>query len=390
MPTMNDIYASAAPAYAPSADTALRFEANAKASDVAKLFVYGSVGGYGETSTRQTVVDIHRSKAKTIQVYINSTGGSAFDGLAIYNALRKSPARIEVHIDGLAASAASVIAMAGDEIRMPRGSFIMIHNPSTYTGGGAAHLKSVAARLEQMHEEFADIYSARTGLDRDEVKKQLDAETWFTATEAKAKGYADVIEEGKPIKATASGDVAIFAGVAVPRDFLPPEIFSSLQPAPEAPTPSPEPTKEAVKMDMETLKREHPELYAQITANAAQAAQNAVDRARTEGAAAERDRLSAIDEAAVPGYEELVASAKADPTQSASTLALAIVQRIRAQGASYLAGRASDAAPVNAVGTAPSASAHQTGAESTAAASKALVEAMLKDMEELGDEFDKD
>src|SRR5690606_6142572 len=111
-------------------------------------------------------------------------------------------AQVTVYVDGLAASAASLVAMAGDRIIMPRNAMMMIHNPWTFVAGDANTLLQVAAELEKVREAMIPVYQAKTGLTRDEVSRLLDAETWMTAEEAVELGFADEIEERKQIAAS--------------------------------------------------------------------------------------------------------------------------------------------------------------------------------------------
>lgn len=311
----------------------------------ADLFVYGHVGAlwWDDTSVDASAVvrQVRAFNGDLIRVYINSGGGSAMDGVAIYNALRRSSARVDVYIDGIAASAASVIAMAGDNIRMPRGSFLMIHNPYTQIRGFSKDLRATADVLDKMSSEFIKIYKARSNQTEEEITQALDAETWYTPEEAHKVGLIDEIEEAEEVVAYASDRVAIFAGVKIPKEFLPSSIYDTLRPAASISTPPATPKQEAVKMDQETLKKEHPELYKQIVASAAAAA---ADAAREEGAKAERERIAGIEEAAVPGFEDLVAQAKADPAMDGKDLAWNITQAIKTKGTKFLENRAIDAA----------------------------------------------
>ena len=112
----------------------------------------------------------------TLDVYINSPGGDIFAGFSLYNILNRHPAtKKNVHIDGLAASAASVVAMAGDTIKMPENATLMIHNAWTYTGGGAEDLRRTADELDRINDQIAGIYAARTGKEKDEISALTDS-----------------------------------------------------------------------------------------------------------------------------------------------------------------------------------------------------------------------
>lgn len=139
-------------------------------------------------------------KAKEILVRINSPGGSVFEGHSIYSALHKSDARVIVEVEGLAASAASVIAMAGDEIRVSKGAMIMIHESWGVTQGPAEDHIKAAELLRKINDEMADIYSARTKQTRERCLELMAEETWMGASEAKELGFCDAIipAKGKP------------------------------------------------------------------------------------------------------------------------------------------------------------------------------------------------
>jgi ATP-dependent Clp protease, protease subunit len=128
---------------------------------------------------------------KPIAVQINSPGGDMFEGLAIYNLLREHKAEVTVQVMGLAASAASVIAMAGDRIEMGLGSFLMIHNAWGLVVGNRLDFTAAAETFAQFDSAMADIYAARTGMDAKAIAKMMDAETFITAKEAVEKGFAD-------------------------------------------------------------------------------------------------------------------------------------------------------------------------------------------------------
>lgn len=137
-----------------------------------------------------------------LDVYINSDGGDVFAGQAMYSMLKRHPAHIHVYIDGLAASIASVIAMAGDKIYMPRNAMMMIHNPWTYSMGNAAQLRKTADDLDHIRKSLLVAYTDKSGMDETRLIDMLDAETWLSADEAIRYGFADEIEQGKEIAAS--------------------------------------------------------------------------------------------------------------------------------------------------------------------------------------------
>ena len=143
---------------------------------------------------------------KRVIVRINSPGGGVFEGFSIYNALARHPAEIVVEIDALAASIASLIAMGGDRIRMAANSMQMVHRAWTIAVGNGAELAQTVDLLNKIDENLVATYAARTGLDEKEVAVMLDAETWMTADEAVAKGFADEIGQELQVKASIPAD----------------------------------------------------------------------------------------------------------------------------------------------------------------------------------------
>ncbi|HFK1534911.1 head maturation protease, ClpP-related [Bacillus mobilis] len=161
-----------------------------------KLTVYGSIGGwFSENNAEAVRRKIQDVKAEKIHVHINSGGGSAFDGVAICNQLKQHSAEIIVHIDGWAASAASVIAMAGDKIIMPSNTMMMIHQASTFEYGNADLFEKTARDLRKIDSALAASYKKRFVGTDEELKQLLKDETWLTAEEAVALGLADEIAD---------------------------------------------------------------------------------------------------------------------------------------------------------------------------------------------------
>lgn len=166
----------------------------AGSTEEADLFIYEDIGPsfFGGVSAKQVADDLKAlGPVKVINVRINSYGGEVFDGIAIYTQLKAHSARIVVHIDGVAASIASVIAMAGDEIRISEAAFVMIHNPAGVCFGEAADMRQMADMLEKVRGSVIDVYVERTGMTAEALIPLLDAETWFTAQEALDHGFAD-------------------------------------------------------------------------------------------------------------------------------------------------------------------------------------------------------
>lgn len=131
-----------------------------------------------------------------LNIYINSPGGSVFAGLAIYNMLARNKAKKVVYVDGVAASMASVIAMAGDEIHIPSNAFLMIHNPWTIAVGNAKDLRKVADDLDQIATGAMNVYkeNLKEGITEETIQQLLDNETWLNGEEASRYFNVDVID----------------------------------------------------------------------------------------------------------------------------------------------------------------------------------------------------
>jgi ATP-dependent Clp endopeptidase proteolytic subunit ClpP len=185
-----------------------------------KIYIYGTIGAslWGPSvSAAEVIAQLEQDEDDPVALYINSGGGDVFDGIAMYNAIKRHKGRVTVHVDGLAASAASVIAMAGDEIIMPANTMLMVHNPWTMAIGGADDLRKTANILDQTRDAIVTAYRDKTGMDEDDLRALLDDETWMSAADAVTFGFADRIdaplEEEHASVAFASHDYSAFQKV---------------------------------------------------------------------------------------------------------------------------------------------------------------------------------
>lgn len=171
-----------------------RPEVRAASEDDATISIYGPIGASwdGEGVTVKRIASALRAVGeRNVTVNINSPGGDFFEGVAIYNTLREHKAKVTVNVMGLAASAGSVIAMAGDEIYMGEGSFLMIHNAWAVTIGNRHDLAEAAAFLEPFDAEMANLYANRTGMKVAEAAALMDKESWIGSARAIEDGFAD-------------------------------------------------------------------------------------------------------------------------------------------------------------------------------------------------------
>lgn len=173
-------------------------------NNVAQIDIFGDIVSEkwfdeetSATSFRDALKEL--GDVSTINLSINSGGGSVFDGIAIYNMLKSHKATVNVYIEGLAASIASVIAMAGDTITMRSGSMMMVHMPWTLSQGNAEEMRRTADTLEKTGDSIVDIYSERTGISSDDIRNIMNDETWLSAEEAVEQGWATKLDKKEAV-----------------------------------------------------------------------------------------------------------------------------------------------------------------------------------------------
>ena len=164
-------------------------KADNKTNEVEAL-IYGDIGW--DVSAKEFINELKALKPTALTVRINSFGGSAFEGLAIYNYLKGTKYDVTCYIDGLAASAASVIACGGKLI-MPKNALLMIHNLSSMVGGGSEDMRKQADVMDKVRDSIVSVYHDKTGLSNDEIIQMMDDETWLDGEQAKAKGFCDEV-----------------------------------------------------------------------------------------------------------------------------------------------------------------------------------------------------
>jgi ATP-dependent Clp protease protease subunit len=182
------------------------WEFKALAEKRGELYLYGEISGTSwykdDITPSHFIKDLAAlGEIDVLDVYLNSPGGDAFAGIAIYHALKRHPATVNVHVDGIAASAASVVAMAGDRIVMPRAATMMIHQAWGVGMGGKTDLRALADELERLDGQLAGIYAARTGKDAAVISAWMQSERWMNGDEALADGFADEVEADRQIAA---------------------------------------------------------------------------------------------------------------------------------------------------------------------------------------------
>lgn len=170
-----------------------------KSQTEAEVHIYDEIGYRGITAG-DFIKDLSEVKASTITLRINSPGGDVYDGVAIFNAIRRHSAQVNVFVDGIAASAASFIAMAGDQVVMSPHSQMMIHEAAGLVMGNAADMKQMADVLDKVSDNMAGIYAERAGGTTEEWRERMKAETWLSDREAVELGLADRVD-GEETKA---------------------------------------------------------------------------------------------------------------------------------------------------------------------------------------------
>lgn len=319
-----------------------------------------------------------------IIIKINSCGGDLYTGIAVHNALKGLTGSKTVIVEGIAASAASVIACAGDEVQVYPGSMVMIHGVAglLYDYYTLADLKKLQKDFDASERAIAEIYHAKTGLEVDQLRGMMTRETWMVGQEAVDNGFADTLltDEGPTATLSADKKVLLVAGIRhdvgafrrIPGTI---PVSNSIHAAPAAgnmkkPTDNGGQKKEAKKtMTLEEMRAQHPDLVAQIEHQAA-------DAARTEAIAQERERLQAIEsiEASV-GDAQLVRDAKYGETPcTAEQLALKAMQKQAALGTKHLADTAADSKDSGAAGVSAAPNGGEEGSETD---DKAKVDAIV-------------
>ena len=190
------------------------YKIEAKADESATVYIYDEIGYWGITA-KDFIREVDALNVGSISLRVNSPGGDVFDGIAIYNALNAHPAQVETQIDGLAASIASIIAMAGDKITIAKNAFFMIHNAWAVSIGDAEAMRKMSDVLDKIDTTLVKTYAERTGQSQRNIRQMMGAETWMNADEAIERGFADQVTEETGAKA--AFDLSKFRNV--PKDI---------------------------------------------------------------------------------------------------------------------------------------------------------------------------
>ena len=187
------------------------FNIQGKATDaVAEVYIFDEIGAYGITA-QDFISEMKEYKDTPVNLRINCIGGDVFDGMAMYNIIKKREAKTTAYIEGIAASMGSVIALAADEVIMAENSLFMIHNAWGGAMGEAEDMRKTASILEKISGEIANIYERKTRLSLNRIIEMMDKETWLNAKEAYELGFIDSISDS--IKVAAKYDVSKFKNI---------------------------------------------------------------------------------------------------------------------------------------------------------------------------------
>lgn len=333
--------------------------------NVGELYLYGEISDatwWGDEVTPKQFIEDLKSLGdiKTLNVYINSYGGDVFAAHAIHSQLKRHKAAVKVYIDGVAASAASIIAMAGDTIHMPANAMMMVHHPLSGMLGYfyARELRQIADELDKIAESIIAAYMEKTTLDREAILEVMNGDdgegTWMTAQEAVDLGFADEIEERKNVAASLLGDILNVNGVEFDisqfKNF-PRDKFRAVAVAQHQAQAQPKPVENKPKEDkpmeiknIDDLRNAYPDLVAQVEA-----------AARNEGAQAERERIKSIEDIAKNIDPALVKKAKFEEPKDAKELAFEALKADQMKAKNYLEEVKDDSVSsgVNDIGAAP-------------------------------------
>jgi ATP-dependent protease ClpP protease subunit len=304
---------------------------NATDSEV-EIYLYDEIGFWG-TGAKEFIAELRQHAGKHVHLRINSPGGEVIEGTAIYNALKRHAAGVTVHIDAMAASMASVIAMAGSPVFMADNALFMIHDPYTFAAGTSEELRKSADLLDTMKGNLVRSYVSKTGLPEKEIEEMMAAETWLGATEAVALGFADAIEDGVQAAASMSTEKAQarfdMLKKVMAKNQINPEVPETPEaPAPEAPAlDAPVETPEVPETPVEPESPEAPQ--ARIDVSAILDRMNVIaaerDQARADLAAARAD-LSRVSEA-LSNLEKTKGLAPASVVPAVAPQVVAVVTR---------------------------------------------------------------
>ena len=292
----------------------------------AELMLYGDIAEsfWGDTISAKEVTEyLADLDVENINVYINSNGGVVDTAIAINNALRRHKAKVTVNIDGIAASAATLITCAGDTVRMPKNALFMIHNPSTIAMGDSEEMRKQADVLEKYKNSITETYLQKVNIDKEKLSELMDSESWLSAEEALKYGFIDEIIENTDIQVVENKVISnnMVFNMAEFKNF---NVDKNIK----------NNGKGSGKMTKDEIKAQFPDIYAEI-----------VNEGKEIGVKEERTRIQEIENL---GYNhEVVDKAKFKEPKNARDLALEIVSLMKQENQNKLNKIQDEGKPLN-------------------------------------------
>lgn len=292
----------------------------------AELMLYGDIAEsfWGDTISAKEVTEyLADLDVENIDVYINSNGGVVDTAIAINNALRRHKAKVTVNIDGIAASAATLITCAGDIVRMPKNALFMIHNPSTIAMGDSEEMRKQADVLEKYKNSITETYLQKVNIDKEKLSELMDNESWLSAEEALEYGFIDEIIENADIQVVENKVISnnMVFNIAEFKNF---NVDKNIK----------NNGKGSGKMTREEIKNQFPDIYAEI-----------INEGKEIGIKEERTRIQEIEDL---GYNhEVVNKAKFEEPKNARDLALEIVSLMKQENQNKLNRIQDEGKPLN-------------------------------------------
>ena len=287
-----------------------------------ELTLYGDIGDsfWEDISAKRLVQELETLDVENITLNISSNGGGTTAAIAIANALKRHKARVIANIDGIAASAATIITSACDIVRMPKNALFMIHNPWTIAMGEEKDFEKMAETLSKVKNSIIETYIDKTGMNKEKLSELMDKESWFNANEAKEYGFVDEITDNTDMeiienKILSHGMVFNMTKFKKFKNF---KISNNSNVNNK---------KEEEKMTLEELKNKFPKLYDQV-----------FNEGKEAGINKENERMKAIDEMKISNYPELVENAKYTEKVEASELAMKVLKKQNEEKAEKLEG----------------------------------------------------
>ncbi len=292
----------------------------------AELILYGDINEsfWGDTiSAKEVTEHLADLDVENINVYINSNGGVVDTAIAINNALRRHKAKVTVNIDGIAASAATLITCAGDTVRMPKNALFMIHNPLTIAMGDSEEMRKQADVLEKYKNSIMETYLQKVNIDKEKLSELMDNESWLSAEEALKYGFIDEIIENADIQVVENKVISnnMVFNMAEFKNFNVDKNIKNNE-------------KGSEKMTREEIKNQYPDIYAEI-----------INEGKEIGIKEERTRIQEIEDL---GYNhEVVNKAKFEEPKNARDLALEIVSLMKQENQNKLNRIQDEGKPLN-------------------------------------------